>query len=67
VRVYCEDVKEAAALVATSLWSTDLQPYRHVGEVGESSKPLHWELSLKHFSRLTSQQTHAILLPQGTV
>ena len=45
VRVYREHVKNAADLVAKSLWGTTQPPYRHVGEVTESAKELDWELS----------------------
>ena len=45
VRVYREHVKNAADLVAQSQWSAKQPPYRHVGEVEESSKAVRWELS----------------------
>jgi len=40
VRVYRDHVKDAAALVAQSVWTADVPPYRHVGEVTESSKAI---------------------------
>lgn len=45
VRVYRDHVKNAADLVAKSVWGDTRPPYCHVGEVKESSKSLHWELS----------------------
>ena len=45
VRVYRQHVKDAADLVAQSLWGATQPPYRHVGEVKESSKALGWEIS----------------------
>jgi hypothetical protein len=45
VRTYREHVKDAAALVARSVWGAAQPPYRHVGEVAESSKALQWEIS----------------------
>jgi hypothetical protein len=46
VRVYRKHVKDAADLLAKELWdATAHGPYRHVGEVAESSKGLDWELS----------------------
>lgn len=45
VRVYRKHVTDAADLVATSVWG-DAQPlYCPVGEIKESSKAIHWELS----------------------
>jgi hypothetical protein len=44
VRVYRDEhVKKAGALVAKSVWNIE-DPYRHVGEVNESSKGLKWEI-----------------------
>ena len=45
VRVYRDHVKNADDLVAKSVWGDTRPPYCHVGEVKESSKSLHWELS----------------------
>ncbi len=45
VRVYRDQVKDAAALVAESLWTAGAPPYRHVGEVTESSRALRGEIS----------------------
>lgn len=45
VCVYRDHVKNAADLVVKSVWGDTLPPYCHVGEVKESSKSLHWELS----------------------
>ena len=46
VRVYREHVKDAADLIAGAMWSVAAHgPYRHVGEVAESSRALKWELS----------------------
>jgi hypothetical protein len=46
VRVYRQHVKDAAYLLAAAVWDAATQgPYRHVGEVTESSKGLGWELS----------------------
>ena len=46
VRVYRGHVKDAADRLAKVVWNpADLAPYRHVGEVDESSKALDWEYS----------------------
>ncbi len=46
VRVYREHVKDAGDLVAKSQWNiSQMQPYRHAGEVEESSKAMRWKLS----------------------
>lgn len=46
VRVYRKQVEDAAYLLAKELWdATAHGPYRHVGELAESSKGLGWELS----------------------
>lgn len=46
VRVYRAHVKDAADLLAKAVWDAATHgPYRHVGEVAESSKRLDWELS----------------------
>ena len=46
VRVYRGHVKDAADLVAEAMWNAAVHgPYRHVGEVEESSKRLNRELS----------------------
>jgi hypothetical protein len=46
VRVYREHVKDAADLLANAMWNAAAHaPYRHVGEVAESSKRLDWEFS----------------------
>jgi len=45
VRLYREHVKDSADLVAKAMWDAANGPYRHVGELAESSKGLGWELS----------------------
>jgi hypothetical protein len=46
VRVYRGHVKDAADLIAETMWNAAAHiPYRHVGEVEESSRTLKWELS----------------------
>lgn len=46
VRVYRGHVKDAADLIEKVVWNaTACGPYRHVGEVAESSRTLKWELS----------------------
>jgi len=46
VRVYRRQVKDAADLLARQVWVTSVQgPYRHAGELTESSKGMGWELS----------------------
>jgi hypothetical protein len=46
VRVYRGHVKDAADLIAEAMWNAAAHgPYRHVGEVEESSKTLGWEMS----------------------
>jgi hypothetical protein len=45
VDLYRRHVADAAKLVTKTMWSDDLQPYRHVGEVKESSKTLEMSLS----------------------
>lgn len=46
VRLYRGHVEDAAnVLIKTEVDPDDLSPYRHVGEVKESSKKLNWELS----------------------
>ncbi len=45
VRVYRGHVKDAADLLAKATWNDAHGPYRHVGELAESSKRLDWEPS----------------------
>lgn len=46
VRVYRGHVSDAADLLANALWKAGAYgPYRHVGEVAESSKGLDWQFS----------------------
>jgi hypothetical protein len=46
VRLYRGHVKDAADLLEKVVWNAAARgPYRHVGEVAESSKKLDWELS----------------------
>jgi len=47
VRVYRDEhLKNAADLIAKTMWNAAAHgPYRHVGEVKESSKNLEWEFS----------------------
>lgn len=46
VRVYRKHVEDAADLLAKAVWNAATHgPYRHVGEVAESSKRLDWEPS----------------------
>ena len=46
VRLYRGHVMDAADLLAKVVWNAAAHgPYRHVGEVGESSKRLGWEFS----------------------
>jgi hypothetical protein len=66
VQVYRRHVAEAgalltgsAALVAGSVWSSRLPPYRHVGEVEESSKtiemsPVGWRIEAISTTRLAA-------------
>jgi hypothetical protein len=45
VRVYRGHVEDAAGRIATTFWGNTQPPYRHVGEVTESSKALEWKLT----------------------
>lgn len=46
VLVYRKHAKDAADLLAKEVWdATAHRPYRHVGEVTESSRSLNWKLS----------------------
>jgi hypothetical protein len=46
VRIYRGQVRDAAERLAKVVWDTAAHgPYRHVGEVTESSKQLDWEFS----------------------
>lgn len=62
VRVYRDvHVKNAAALVAKSLWSDTHHPYHYVGEVNESSKALHWKLSGWRLESLSTTKLAALI------
>jgi hypothetical protein len=59
VRVYRGQVADAAGLIAKRFWSPDLPPYRHVGEVEESSRtmgmsPSGWRLEAISTTRLAA-------------
>ena len=55
VRVYRKHVKDAADLLAREVWdATAHGPYRHVGEVTESSRSLDWELSGWRWERIST-------------
>lgn len=60
VRLYRGHVKDAADLIAEAMWNADAHgPYRHVGEVAESSKRLDWELSGWRVERISTTRLAA--------
>ena len=60
VRVYRKHVKDAADLLAKEVWdATAHGPYRHVGEVTDSSKGLDWELSGWRLERISTTRLAA--------
>ena len=62
VRVYREHVKDAGDLVAKSQWNnSQMQPYRHAGEVGESSKAMRWEFSGWRSERISTTRLAALI------
>jgi hypothetical protein len=61
VRVYREHIKHAADLVAQSQWSAEQPPYRHVGEVKESSEALDWEFSGWRLERISTTRLAALI------
>jgi hypothetical protein len=61
VCVYRGHVKNAADLVAKSVWGTTQPPYRHVGEVTESAKKLDWELSGWRVEALSTTRLAALI------
>ena len=60
VRVYRQHVEDAADLLARAVWdATTDGPYRHVGEVTESSKGLGGELSGWRLERISTTRLAA--------